>query len=267
MGRFPLCSAHSQAFHPRGPKKNQQTAAPLRWPAGPTGIHSPRARSPLAASRGPLVGLQRALGFSLTRGPRTSAPSPTYLPPKSPPRRALRAHFAAAAAVVDQPVAGCCPRPPPPYPLENSSRSKGSVFCWGPWPPRTPLRAHPWRWPQQPTRNSEQTGRFLRAHLAVVAIKRVAALGPLRFNQRPAPSPKPSAHRERGRERERNREECTAIGKDPGHTQLRIKATVGAGRTSTWSSSVGRVAAGAGAGRVVRGGRTSPRSTFRRNIG
>jgi hypothetical protein len=94
MGRFPLCSAHSQAFHPRGPKKPADCRAPA-----PTG----------GAHWHPLT--SRALGFSLTRGPRTSAPSPTYLPPKSPPRRALRAYFAAAAAVVDQPVAGCCPHP------------------------------------------------------------------------------------------------------------------------------------------------------------
>jgi hypothetical protein len=37
-----------------------------------------------------------------------------------------------------------------------------------------------------------------------------------------------------------------------GVTQLRIEATVGAGRFSTWSSSAGCAAAGAGEGHVVR---------------
>jgi hypothetical protein len=52
--------------------------------------------------------------FHFRVGPRPSAPSLTYLPPKSPPRRALRAYFVVGATVVDQPVAGCCPHPTMP---------------------------------------------------------------------------------------------------------------------------------------------------------
>jgi hypothetical protein len=49
--------------------------------------------------------------LSLAIGPKPSAPSPTYLPPRSPPRRALCAYLVAADAVVDQPVDGGCPHP------------------------------------------------------------------------------------------------------------------------------------------------------------